>query len=74
MTFDEIRAAVDAGKVVYWRDNNSRVVKEGADYLILHRKLNHTKSGLAGNPLDFYVADEYWQRREHAFDRFNGED
>lgn len=62
MTLDEIKAAVDAGKTVFWASEAYRVEKDGSDYII-RCVLNQNVIGLTwddgvtlnGHPNQFYI-------------------
>lgn len=65
MTLDEIKSAVDAGKVVHWRNYAYRVIKDSLGRHLIMCILNQDCIGLThrdgvimnGKPEDFFVAD-----------------
>jgi hypothetical protein len=65
MTLDEIKSAVDAGKVVHWKNYAYRVIKDRLDRYLILCVLNQDCTGLThrdgvtmnGKPEDFFVAD-----------------
>lgn len=64
MTLDEIKAAVDAGRVVHWKNPSYRVIKDCiGQYLVICRmngaciSLTHLDGvTMNGQPDDFYTA------------------
>lgn len=63
MTLDEIKAAVDAGRVVHWKNPSYRVIKDRiGQYLVMYANRNCIglthRDGvtLNGQPDDFYTA------------------
>lgn len=65
MTLDEIKSAVDAGKVVHWKNYAYRVIKDSLGQYLILCTMNQNCIGLThldgvtmnGEPEDFFVAD-----------------
>ena len=65
MTLDEIKSAVDAGKVVHWKNYAYRVIKDKLGRYLTLCVMNQDCVGLThrdgvtmnGKPKDFFVAD-----------------
>ena len=65
MTLDEIKSAVDAGKLVHWKNPAYVVIKDCIGQYLLTCRLNNDCIGLThrdgvtlnGKPEDFFVAN-----------------
>lgn len=63
MTLEEIKAAVDAGKKVYWSSPAYKVVKDSKGQYLIACEANHSYIGLTwrdgvtlnGKPSEFFI-------------------
>jgi hypothetical protein len=66
MTVNEIKDAVDKGKIVYWSNSNYEVIKDNRDQYLIKYNFNNTYIGLTwtdnttlnGKEEDFYIKKE----------------
>lgn len=66
MTVNEIKAAVDAGKQVFWSNLNYRVIKDQIGEYLIHSKCNDHYIGLTwrdgttlnGREDEFFITEE----------------
>jgi hypothetical protein len=71
MTLEDIQAAVEAGRYVYWSTPNYRVIKDSIGQWLIHSQFNNHYIGLThrdgvtmnGEPWEFHILQEEFDRK-----------